>query len=123
MDDLQQRIDVLRPCAGDTIVLTVPGRLTDKQRDQIRRVATEWLPVSVKVLVLDSGISVAHIAAPAHAPAVAAPAEPVHFDTWYRHRINVAHAKYMERTSYSLRCDWSTFPPEAIKRYLDGPGV
>jgi hypothetical protein len=57
------------------------------------------------------------------APAAVAPAEPVHFDTWYRHRINVAHAKYMERTSYSLRCDWSTFPPEAIKRYLDGPGV
>lgn len=57
------------------------------------------------------------------APAVAAPAEHVHFDTWYRHRVNVAHAKYMERTSYHLRSDWRVFPPDAIERYINGAGV
>jgi hypothetical protein len=56
------------------------------------------------------------------APA-AAPAESVHFDTWYRHRINVAHAKFMERTSYHPSCDWLTFPPDAIERYINGAGV
>jgi hypothetical protein len=55
------------------------------------------------------------------APVEAPPA--YHFDDWYRHRINVAHAKYMERTSYRLPCDWATFPPEAIEAYLNGPGV
>lgn len=50
-------------------------------------------------------------------------AEPVHFDTWYRHRINVAHAKFMERTSYHYPCDWRTFPPDAIEKYINGAGV
>lgn len=53
-----------------------------------------------------------------------APAAPaVHFDTWYRHRINVAHARYMERTSYSLSCDWPRFSPEAIAAFSNTPGL
>lgn len=56
-------------------------------------------------------------------PVTAPTDEPVDFDAWYRHRINVAHAKYMERTSYHLPCDWRTFPPDAIERYLNGSGV
>jgi len=55
--------------------------------------------------------------------AVLPPVEPLDFDTWYRHRINVAHAKYMERTSYHPSCDWLTFPPEAIERYINGTGI
>ena len=124
MGDIEARIEVLRPKAGDTIVLTVPGRLTDRQRDQVRRAAAEWMPANVKVLVLDSGITMAHLVAPAPTPQPERPApEQPHFDTWYRHRINVAHARYMERTSYRLPCDWPTFPPEAIERYLNGSGV
>jgi len=57
------------------------------------------------------------------APAVSSVPEQVHFDTWYRHRINVAHAKYMERTSYHCPSDWRTFPPEAIEKYINGAGV
>jgi len=45
------------------------------------------------------------------------------FDTWYRHRINVAHAKFMESTSYHCPCDWRVFPPDAIERYINGAGV
>ena len=120
MIDIEASIDVLRPAAGDTIVLSVPGRLTDKQRDHIRCAAAGFLPDAVKVLVLDSGISMAHVVAPEPEPSV--PEHP-HFDTWYRHRINVAHAKYMERTSYHLRCDWRVFPPDAIEKYLNGTGV
>jgi hypothetical protein len=51
------------------------------------------------------------------------PAEHPHFDTWYRHRIDVAHAKYMEQISYSVPSDWKTFSPEAIEAYINGPGV
>lgn len=43
------------------------------------------------------------------------------FDTWYRHRIRVAHAKFMERTSYSLRCDWPVFSPEGIAGFCSRP--
>jgi hypothetical protein len=120
MSDIEARIEVLRPVAGDTIVLSVPGRVTAKQRDQIRCAAVGLLPAAVKVLVLDSGITMAHIVAPEREPA--APEHP-HFDTWYRHRINVAHAKFMERTSYSVPSDWRTFSPEAIAAFLAGPGV
>ena len=59
---------------------------------------------------------------PRSRPVPVAPEHP-DFDTWYRHRINVAHAKFMECTSYSLRRDWPTFPPEAIERFFSGPGV
>lgn len=48
------------------------------------------------------------------------PDEPLNFDTWMRHRVNVAHAKYMERTSYHLRCDWNM---KAITAYFNGTGV
>jgi hypothetical protein len=54
------------------------------------------------------------------APAVA---EHPHFDTWMRHRVKVAHAKFMERTSYHPACDWRTFSPEAIERYINGAGL
>ena len=40
------------------------------------------------------------------------------FDTWMRHRTNVAHAKYMERTSYHLRCDWPAFSPKGIASFV-----
>ena len=55
--------------------------------------------------------------------ALVPPPVALDFDTWYRHRINVAHARYMERTSYHLSCDWRVFPPDAIERYINGPGV
>ena len=42
-----------------------------------------------------------------------------HFDRWYRARINVAHARYMERTSYHLRCDWRVFTPQTIAGFVD----
>jgi hypothetical protein len=45
------------------------------------------------------------------------------FDTWYGHRINVAHAKFMERTSYHPSCDWRLISPDAIERYINGQGV
>lgn len=59
---------------------------------------------------------------PRFRPMPVVPEHP-HFDDWYRHRINVAHAKFMERTSYSLRRDWRTFTPEEIEAFLNGPGV
>ena len=40
------------------------------------------------------------------------------FDTWMRHRINVAHVRYMERTSYRLSCDWHVVPPQAIADFI-----
>lgn len=126
MNDVQAHINVLRPSAGDMIVLTVPGRLNDRQRDQVRQMAAEWMPVGVNVLVLDAGITMAHVIAPAPAVAAAAPAVSAphpDFDTWMRHRVNVAHAKYMERTSYHLRSDWRVFSPEAIEKFINGAGV
>jgi len=60
---------------------------------------------------------------PRSKPVLAEEASAYHFDDWYRQRINVAHAKYMERTSYSVRSDWPTFPPDAIERFINGPGV
>lgn len=123
MCDMQVRIEVLRPGAGDTIVLTVPSRLTDRQRDQIRRAAVEWMPAGVKVLVLDSGITMAHVVAPTPAPAPAVGAPHPDFDTWMRDRVRVAHAKFMEQTSYHCPCDWRVFSPEAIEKYINGAGV
>ena len=36
-----------------------------------------------------------------------APLPPaVHFDTWMKQRIDLAHAEFMERTSRRLWCDW-----------------
>jgi len=46
-------------------------------------------------------------------------AEETEFDRWMRHRINVAHARYMERTSYSLSCDWPRFSPGAIADFVE----
>jgi len=57
------------------------------------------------------------------APVASPPSEPVHFDTWYRNRINAAHSEFIERTSRRPACDWLAFPPDAIERYLDGSGV
>lgn len=45
------------------------------------------------------------------------------FDTWYRHRINVTHARCIERTSYRPRCNRRAFPPDAIERYSSGARV
>ena len=55
-------------------------------------------------------------------PAPAPPEHP-HFDDWYSNRIKVAHAMFMERTSYHPRCDWRVFSPADIERYINGAGV
>jgi hypothetical protein len=46
-------------------------------------------------------------------------AEESEFDRWMRHRVNVAHTRYMERTSYHLSCDWPPFSPEAIADFIE----
>jgi len=50
-------------------------------------------------------------------------AEESEFDRWMRHRVNVAHAKFMERTAYHLSCDWPPFSPEAIAAFANTPGL
>ena len=115
MSDIQMRIDVLRPCAGDTIVISSDRMLTDKQVDQIRRMVAPALPVGVKTLVLDPRLTLTHIVAPVYA---APSAQPLHFDTWMGQRTAAAHAEFMERTSRQLRCDWSPLA-RAIDTYLN----
>lgn len=123
MSDLQARIDVLRPAAGDAIVVSVPGRLTNEQLATIRGACLAGLPSGIKVLVLDSGISLAHMIAP-HPDPELAEAEALGFDAWMRKRTNDAHVAYMERTSKHLACDWRiTRPssPEEISRLYNIP--
>jgi len=121
MSDLQTRIEALRPSAGDAIVVSVPGRLTDVQREHIRDACRAGLPSGVKVLVLDAGISLAHVAAPQ--PALApTEVEVLGFDAWMRKRTNDAHAEFMKRTSRLLLCDWrATATTEDIARLFRIP--
>lgn len=117
MSEIQSRIDVLRPAAGDSIVLSVAGPLTADQREHICRACHASLPAGVKVLVLDSRISLMHIAAPVPEAAESPRAVAFDYDAWIRDRTERAHSEFMERTSKRLMCDVS---PEEIERYIGG---
>jgi hypothetical protein len=117
MSDVQARIEVLRPKPGDTIVLTIDGRLTKQQHDRVVELLASKIPAGVPVLVLDSSTSMAHIVSP-HPPPELHPADVMGFDAWMRERTECAHREYMERISRRLPCDWAT---EDIARYFRVP--
>lgn len=65
MNDLEARIAVLTPKAGDCIVISHPAcMLTKAQVEQIKSAATAALPDGVKVLVLSGGLTMQHVVAP-----------------------------------------------------------
>jgi len=64
MNDIEMRIYVMCPKAGDSVVITCPHRLDKKQIEHIRSYAEGALPEGVKVLVLDGGLTATHIMAP-----------------------------------------------------------
>lgn len=65
MSELEARIAVLTPKAGDCIVISHPERmLTKGQAEQIERAAEPALPDGVKVLVLGGGLTLQHVVAP-----------------------------------------------------------
>jgi hypothetical protein len=119
MTDLQSRVEVLRPKAGDTIVAHIDvNRLTAEQREQIRHAFRRHLPSLVSVIVLDSSVSLTHIAVDDEAAPQSKPVDAsVHFDAWMRERTERAHREFMERTSRRLPCDATTAD---ITRYMGG---
>ena len=40
------------------------------------------------------------------------------FDTWMRHRTNVAHARFMEQLMCHPSCDWRVFTPKGIADFV-----
>jgi len=110
------RIAELRPRAGDTLAVSVAGRLTLDQCERIRQSFSTYVPSGVKVMVLDSTVSLTHIAGPQaeHEPVAGA----LDFDAWMRERTERAHSAFMERTSRRLPCDWTT---EDVARYMGAP--
>ncbi len=121
MNDLQARINILRPAAGDAIVVTVPRPVTREQADQIRQAFGAVLPVGVKVAVMDASLCLTHVVAPQPAPA-STEAEVLGFDAWMRKRTNDAHAAYMKRTSVHLVCDWfvtRVSSPDEVNRFFN----
>lgn len=64
MNDIEARIQVLSPKAGDTIAVTHPHILGPAQRQQLRDIVKARLPEGVEVLVLDGGLTIAHVESP-----------------------------------------------------------
>jgi hypothetical protein len=64
MNDIQSRIEVLRLAPGDTLVLHFQQHLTTAQREAIKQQAAPFAPDGVKVMVLDGGATITHVAAP-----------------------------------------------------------
>lgn len=65
MTDLEARIAVLTPKAGDSIVIShATHMLTKVQCEAIKSAAAAALPEGVKVLVLSGGLTMQHVVAP-----------------------------------------------------------
>lgn len=58
------RIEVLRPKAGDMLLVEIDRPLTVQQRDFIRQMVSPHVPDGVKLVVLDVHVSVKHVMAP-----------------------------------------------------------
>lgn len=96
MTSIESRIEVLRPKAGDTLIFSVYGCLSKEQREHIINFARPVMPAGVKVLLLDSRISLTQIVSP-EAPAPVE-AEPFDFNAWMRDSTEQAHRQHMART-------------------------
>jgi hypothetical protein len=117
MSEIQSHVEVLRPKAGDTIVVHIEANfLTADQREWIHRLCVASLPDSVKVMILDRSMRLTHIVTADALPAAETEAEPIHFDTWMRERTERAHREYMARIRRRLPCDVTT---EEIYRYMN----
>lgn len=62
-------IRVLRASAGDSVVVTYPGTLTQDQRTQIIASVERRLPDGVIAMVLDGGLRMSHVVSVGDAPA------------------------------------------------------
>lgn len=112
---IDHRIEVLRPRAGDTIVVHIDANnLSIEQRDRIRAAVQPLLPAGVKAMIVARDVTLTHIAA-VNTEAELAP-EPIHFDAWMRDRVERAHREFIERTSRRLPCDASTREVAAYMR-------
>lgn len=117
MNDIQSRIEVLRPRAGDTIAVHIDARfLTDAQVDAIRAAFRPMLPAGVKAMVLTEGVRLSHIVS--EEPVDPDSVEALGFDVWMARRVECAHREFMERTSRRLPCDVTT---EEVARYMGAP--
>lgn len=61
-------IRILRASAGDSVVVTYPGALTQDQRNQIIASVERRLPDGVVAMVLDGGLRMSHVVSVADAP-------------------------------------------------------
>jgi len=114
---IEHRIEVLRPRAGDTIVVHIDANnLSVQQRDCIRAAVQPMLPAGVKAMVVARDIALTHIVNLESVDPDSV--EALGFDAWMVRRTEQAHREFMERTSRRLPCDAST---EEVARYMGAP--
>lgn len=65
MGDVDARVRVMSPKAGDTIAVSIERLLSAGHREQIQTALKSKLPEGVKVMVLDGGMALTHVEAPA----------------------------------------------------------
>jgi hypothetical protein len=56
-----ERVQIIVAQPGDAVVITYPGSLTAKQREQIIASAERRLPTGVSAMVMDSGLRVERV--------------------------------------------------------------
>jgi hypothetical protein len=61
---IADRIEVLRPKAGDMLVVQIDRPLTDDQRKSIKAMVGPHVPAGVALVVLDAAASVKHVVSP-----------------------------------------------------------
>jgi hypothetical protein len=63
-----ERVEIITASAGDAVVVTYPGQLTQDQRTQIIKSIERRLPDGVIAMVLDGGLRMSHVVSVSDAP-------------------------------------------------------
>lgn len=64
MGDIEARIQVLSPKAGDAIAVSMERILTVEQREKLHEALKARLPEGVKTMILEGGATLAHVESP-----------------------------------------------------------
>jgi len=64
MADIEHQIQVLSPKAGDTIAVSLSGRLTPSQHEPMHEQLKAKLLEGVRTMILDGGMTLTHVESP-----------------------------------------------------------